>query len=154
MHHVNSLLFNPVRASTTRLGKSGPSNACKRVRACLWALTGHPSNNVFHIRTLELSYLKSIQTHATTSMHTHRPATPSLLTKHDIGLPKFGMFGYGGDHPRMPLPFPTPLPSFSWKYRLKTQYGSSRICSLLELSLLSLSAFSSFGGSQAMARTA
>ena len=50
---------------------------------CLWTLTGHISNNAIHIRTPQLSYLKSIQTHATTLMDcTHHSATPSLLTCH------------------------------------------------------------------------
>ena len=66
------------------------------------ALTEHPSNNRFHIETPQLSYVKFTQTPATTLMHTHRPATPSLLTKYAIGLTKFGMFGYGGDHPWLP----------------------------------------------------
>lgn len=42
--------------------------------------------------------------------YTHRSTTPSQL--HVMGLSKFDMFGYGGDHPRLPHAIPGALVVF------------------------------------------
>lgn len=54
-----------IRASTSRLDKSDPSNALGHARARPWIVTGHPSKNGFHISIPQVRNIKSILLHAT-----------------------------------------------------------------------------------------